>query len=574
MAIESNPLFRLPVSLPENFDADSILNPLKLRKDVQANIKASMYYILDTLYHMANSRQWRDYYDEFGGYPLQAEILNKLLGKRYSEALRLLETAGVITRTKGYEVGEQSKLVKLTDKYASVNHKIREIPLDSSLYKKLLKSKKKYDQENYQALQQIPFVTKWFDKSRLSVDLKKVHGFIEFYRIELENRIPQKLPTGRSKIEIEARITQRVNSMIDTINRLSSGDLHLKKIGLDHRLHSILTSTKKELRTLYQYDSSPLVSIDLKASQPYLLTHLLNPEFWKKESKILIPELHPQLSGIKLQQQLSSILMFVTSPKMQDSKGFQGINFNNFPWKDDLYNYIVKRAEKEGYQKLFPDRTTVKKKMMMILYDDGVHMDRDSGFLLFQKWFPQEADMILFFKQLSRKKKEQLAKKGLKIAPGTVINYLPILLQRLESKLILEDICKRISQEIPAAPLLPVHDCILTTEKYADDIKQIVGRELKKITGIEPGLTVELYNHQQTLDDLKKLAADDMTEILEKKPKRSMEALTIKPPLMLQVPEKGNDWLIHSRYFDPNYLENFDPDEKIFVLIDDTNSKE
>jgi hypothetical protein len=109
--------------------------------------------------------------------------------------------------------------------------------------------------------------------------------------------------------------------------------------------------------------------------------------------------------------------------------------------------------------------------------------------------------MIVFFKNLSRKAKAK--------SSSGIVNYLPILLQRLESRLILHQVTKVISKKLPSAPLFTVHDCVLTTNEYSEKVQSILEKELEAATGIKPGLTIEKYDHQKTHN----LAMFDMDEI-------------------------------------------------------------
>jgi len=563
MEKKSKKINSLPVHLPENFHADDILSQeKKMNVTKRTNMKAAMYHILDTLYDMSQTRKWRDKFEEKGGYPIKADIMNRLLGKRYTEAIKILENHGVIERTTEYQEGKQSKLMRLTGPYAAARTKIREIPLQATIREKLLKEKEVREDKNQLALNKILFITKWFDPARLTVDEKNVHGFIEFYRSELLSRIPKKLPKSKTMEEIESRINHRVNSMIETMENLRKGEMRLTKTGKDHRLHSILSNTKKELRTLYLYDGKPLVSIDLKSSQPYFLTHLFNPKYWEENKAIILDLLSTSITP-DLLSQLSSLLMFGAFGDIQDYYSTRKEGFPSITWNDDFYVFISNKAKAEGMSDVFPDRNTVKKKMMMILYDDGNYMEGDRGFLLFAKWFPREAKLIRFFKELSHNEK----KKG--TDPDEVTNFLPILLQRLESNLMLEKICKVISEELPDAPLLPVHDCIHTTAEFAEKVRMIMDREFTKIVSIKPGIKVDEYNHQKTLNELSILADEDMDEILKKESK-IISPVPAKPPLLLNPPEKGNDKLIYGRYIDPNYIEGQDPNEVNIRLIDDT----
>lgn len=562
----------LPAYLPENFNADKVLDEMKVNRARRDNLKGCYYYILDVLHHMSQSREWKDFFDENGGYPLNTTILNNIVGNNYKEAIEHLEKCAVIIRTKDQVFKERSRLYSLTAEYSCSRAKVREIPKTTSLGKRLLKENLKYEKKNDAELKKISYITQWFVPGRISVDEKTVHGFIEFYRAEMLDKIPKELKSSRTVEEIESRINNRVNSMLDTMESLRSGEMKLTKTGKDHRLHSLLSNTKKELRTLYMYDGKPLVSVDLKASQPYLLTYLLNPKNWEKEVRALMPELYPQLSGIRNKKQLSSILNLSLFSKTQYSKGLHGNSFSEVSWNEDFYNLLVKKAQEEGEANLFPDRNTVKEKMMMILYDDGWYKDNAPDFELFSKWYPREAELIKFFKELSRKAKKSLKDKGIKNKRDfdKITNFLPILLQRLESKLMLEKVCPAIANELPNAPLLTVHDCILTTAEYTDGVRLIMERELTKIIGIPPGIKVEEYDQQKTMDELSLLAHEDMAEITNKKSKSKID-VKIKPPFLQETPQNGGDWLISYRY--DAYSKGLYQDEKLIRLIDDTGNK-
>ena len=160
MKKEINNKSSLVVYLPANFDADRILENEKMNVTKRANIKAAMYFILNSLYEISLQRRYRDTFEEVGGYPLSSKIINDVLGKRYVEALHLLEKHSVITRSDGYQVSIQSKIVCLTEQYASAGIKIRQIPSNATIAAKITSSKIKIETDNKTALGKIPFVTK------------------------------------------------------------------------------------------------------------------------------------------------------------------------------------------------------------------------------------------------------------------------------------------------------------------------------------------------------------------------------------------------------------------------------
>ena len=522
----------LPVLLPESFSADAILQTLKLRRDLYLNLKGGMYYVVDTLVRMGQNRMWRDFYDQNGGYPLQATILNQLIGKNYVKVLELLEKSGVIKRTKGYTVGEQSKLYNLVGVHATSNAVYKSIPSGAAIFAKLLAYKSENDRINKQQLSKIRYITKWFDPKRLRVDRQVAHSFIEFYRMHLLKLIPKKLPKKRTREEIVSRINLRVNAMISTVTSLENGEMNLTKTGIDNRLHSIVSNTKKELRGLFKFDDKEMVSVDLKASQPYLFNVLLNPKNWKKNGLIhrLYPELFEDLQQPNFKKRLKSILMFGTFSKGSAAKKSNYKGFNSVAWSSDFYQEIINKAKTDGYKEVFSDRSSTKAKLIRIFFDGGLYLQKELAFKLFSKWFPLESDLILLIKEAGREAIHQSSKdKG--------VGYLPILLQRVESYLILERVCKRISELHPTVPLIPVHDCIMTTKVYADKVALIMKEVLTEETGIEPGLTISLNDLKLQKKKISEAAVNDMLEILQKKPKGSIHDYSDNtvPPIPVMV---------------------------------------
>jgi hypothetical protein len=64
-------------------------------------------------------------------------------------------------------------------------------------------------------------------------------------------------------------------------------------------------------------------------------------------------------------------------------------------------------------------------------------------------------------------------------------------LQRLEAKTVIHQICKRIDKEMPSAPILTIHDSIITAEPYQSEVETLIQQEFKKLP-IQPQLRKEL----------------------------------------------------------------------------------
>lgn len=82
---------------------------------------------------------------------------------------------------------------------------------------------------------------------------------------------------------------------------------------------------------------------------------------------------------------------------------------------------------------------------------------------------------------------------------------LPRLLQSIESYLIVDVICKRISQELPNAPIFTIHDSITTTEEYIEDVRKIMEVEFEKKIGKAPMINYEEWDANKMEVHLNKL---------------------------------------------------------------------
>lgn len=72
-------------------------------------------------------------------------------------------------------------------------------------------------------------------------------------------------------------------------------------------------------------------------------------------------------------------------------------------------------------------------------------------------------------------------------------NRLAIILQRIESYLFLDVICKKISKENPNIPLFTIHDSIATTEEYVDIVDETTYNTLTDYVGYPPKLKREAW---------------------------------------------------------------------------------
>ena len=70
------------------------------------------------------------------------------------------------------------------------------------------------------------------------------------------------------------------------------------------------------------------------------------------------------------------------------------------------------------------------------------------------------------------------------------------ILQRIESEIMIQNVCKRISLEHPALPIFTIHDSVLTTDGNQEYVAKIIKEEAFKITGLKVSLGIEILNQK------------------------------------------------------------------------------
>jgi hypothetical protein len=217
--------------------------------------------------------------------------------------------------------------------------------------------------------------------------------------------------------------------------------------------------------------------------------------------------------------------MFGTFTKGKTGEKPTHTGFEGVAWSNDFYQELIYKAEKDGSKKVFEDRAATKGKLIRILFDDGPYLQNDAAFKLFSSWYPRESKLILLIKEAGRNAIQKESKiKG--------VAYLPILLQRVESYLILEKVCKQISKQHPTVPLIPVHDCIMTTVDNQEIVARIMKDVLTLETGLKPGITQSVNDFKLQVKSIREAAPRDIEKILNKKPKGNIGNTGLRSPLM------------------------------------------
>lgn len=142
--------------------------------------------------------------------------------------------------------------------------------------------------------------------------------------------------------------------------------------------------------------------------------------------------------------------MFVVSSGTLISRDFQTEVFFRHVKNGSIYEHLQQIFEGEGVtlgNTSAEKRARVKKIVLTVLFDDDlrVYNKAEKSYIrIFRRYFPRVAKGFAFVKSYGYWE-------------------LAVLLQRIESFLLLGKVCQRISLERPEIPLFTIHDNIVTT---------------------------------------------------------------------------------------------------------------
>jgi hypothetical protein len=172
----------------------------------------------------------------------------------------------------------------------------------------------------------------------------------------------------------------------------------------------------------------------------------------------------------------SSIIMVAENGETQADSGFQA--YKELVRSGQFYDHMSKLIQNECGTS-FTDRKAAKTMLFQVLFTDNRFIGQAEAKpkRVFKSQFPGVYQLLNEIKK-----------------PGK--SNLPILLQQIESHLVLKVITKRIARENPSLPLFTIHDSIITTTGNEEYVQRVVLEELGKVVGFAPQLRVERWTSE------------------------------------------------------------------------------
>jgi hypothetical protein len=402
---------------------------------------------------------------------VSSEALKKRVND-YSYYLGYLLEERIIESDNYFIVGKKSKGYKIADEYMQQGF----VPyvLTARKYTGQPPAKKAAGER---LQHEYGHLTRWFNH-RLQIDYKAASDHLEtMYETEVAAH-------GDARKAMRRYYLRRI-----ALDRFANQEWGLSVDETSRRFHSALTRLKSELRRFIKYDGQPLSAVDVGNSQPFISTMLFNPEFYgTEENELNLYNLDRSLyKGLQkyidkilfLLSSLNSIIMLVKPDASEANNDVE--LYCTLVDRAKLYEYISEEYAFHTGKELDPEKPQdykkLKQSVFLTMYSDNrfINHPRAEMKRIFQITFPTVYNLF------------SLIKKGDK-------TRLPVILQTLESEVILRRVTKMLSAAHPELPLFTIHDSVVTLHAHAQLVYDRLKMEFHGTMGLEPRLEYEPWS--------------------------------------------------------------------------------
>jgi hypothetical protein len=440
-------------SLPPWVDYSHIENEVGLQEIKPCKLD-HLYYILSLFVTLPSQNS--GLIDEDGFLTLNSTLLQNYV-HNYKDYIKFLIRLQIISEPllNGYVVGVSSKRYKLN--IPTGVHCLNPVQknFESDVFKKkVLKSTKNI----------FPVSLSYLTKHLNDLDIldEEAIKFVERERIKKikSGDWDYKLVGGRNSMEKKFKDPNiQTLSTISAIHKIKNKNIYASVDSFGRRLHTNLSNINKNIKPYLRYKGLPLGAIDIKNSQPFFCLKIFEVEFWKNNKGILIDR--------NMMKDIPLIIMLVESLKKDHNEELT--KFRGLVLSGQLYEEFAAKLSKDG--KIY-SREEAKVGMLLILFSKNGYNAYEK--IIFQKLFPQIYKIFFQIKKANHK-------------------VLSSILQRIESYIVIQVVCKKISDEFPFLPLFTIHDSIASPLDYLTIVKNVMLEEIKSYIKYEPTLSTEIW---------------------------------------------------------------------------------
>jgi len=294
--------------------------------------------------------------------------------------------------------------------------------------------------------------------------------------------------------------TDAYNRVLASATRIMNGDIFYTIDNTSGRFHSNVTNSPKGFRPHLRVDGQPLCNLDVKNCQPLLSTIILTD---------------PVKASIFTENTaFSMVLQSLKVSQAEDVKEYIKLVING-----NFYEYLMREFAREG---LHLSRSETKKQVLRILFarnrmpknpttdtDEVIAKLSDQKKLKREKYI-QEYATIKKARQIFKNRFPTVHRIFSKVRGSDKGDHFhnfkrfAILLQRMESYIMLDIVLKRIYRELPGVVAITIHDSIMTgvLTNNVEAVRKILIEEMTNFVGFRPNVTIEgIYKKEEEIEE-------------------------------------------------------------------------
>lgn len=448
------------VYVPEGVDVEELEVRLGFREKIKYYKRDKLAYILSLPNHIATYDKRRLLADGF--VPISSDILQDLTGNNYREYIDLLLKAKVFETKDSFVIGGRCKQFRLA---TELKTGVKPYELADKTFKNALN--RKYRGIKGDRIDQYGYLTKWFTNG-LQINSALAGEFL-MDELLMKTWFPELRDVEEGRVKSPDLQFNCAKILIDCMN--SNEDIYLSVDDKGNRLHSPLTNIRSILRNAISYKGQKLTSIDIRNSQPFFSSMLFQMDFWEKE--IIKPKYNSILTSILSNHQTTSPIMLLT--------------IGDLLKQADVATYVasVKSGRfyeefQEAYEKRYGvaniSRTKVKKAILKMMYSRNSSVSKIKK--MFGILYPSVLELFTYIKHEEHK-------------------LLPILLQRIESDMVLDDIAFHFTNAYPELPIFTIHDSLVTLASDYDKLEECMIERFINRMDMVPQFRIECWEEEK-----------------------------------------------------------------------------
>jgi len=473
----------------------------------------------------------KDYQYLRGFKPLSSKDVNRITRNRFNEVKTILldsnltENGPIVLSDNLIIPGVKHTGYKLNQWVLEENDFV-EVEIDNKYDTRKEKLKYEWESEMKCFEDRYIHIKEAMDQFQITIDAAAARTYLK----ELKKRVLSKVIK-----ENKTQVKKYFKKLHKVIEHIEKGEFNYSVSMSNHRVNSVFTSMKRELRYFLRTNGESMIEVDISTSHPFTLATILTEKFFNETNlgynlHSLFPQLYKSLEYLCQFMEYKDYVekfvryMIVESNVINDNyieyNTYKGDVLTNikYPILDTFISYMCGRFwRKKGIQKY---RSLNFKKDIYESIGKNIGMTREKvkdQFQLYINFSDKNRRVnVELIKHLEKQFNE--VSKLVQFISNTkhLKNPFSYLIQRCESYLFLRHGCLELSKN--NIPYITIHDSVLCQKENRYGVQYLLTDSISKQTGLTPGIKFkELEDPFPSLDE----AAADIAESISSKNKKT-----------------------------------------------------